>query len=79
MNLSADTRLAVLLVLYMLCCCLLLFVLQIVAMFVSLNFAWPEELQQLYSAMSVFNFNIQITAPEVSSNPLCQCLPSASS
>ena len=39
--------------------------LQIVAMFVSLNFAWPVELQQLYAAMSVFNFNIQITAPEV--------------
>jgi hypothetical protein len=34
-------------------------------MFVSLNFAWPVELQQLYAAMSVFNFNIQITAPEV--------------
>ncbi len=38
---------------------------QIVAMFVSFNFAWPVELQQLYAAMSVFNFNIQITAPEV--------------
>ncbi len=38
---------------------------QMVAMFVSLNFAWPKELQTLYSAMSVFNFNIQIAAPEV--------------
>jgi hypothetical protein len=38
---------------------------QIVAMFVSLNFAWPPELESLYAAMSVFNFNIQITAPEV--------------
>jgi hypothetical protein len=34
-------------------------------MFVSLNFDWPQELQSLYAAMSVFNFNIQITAPEV--------------
>ncbi len=43
---------------------------QIVAMFVSLNFAWPVELQQLYAAMSVFNFNIQITAPEVRGLPM---------
>ena len=34
-------------------------------MFVSLNFAWPQQLHQLYAAMSVFNLNIQITAPEV--------------
>ena len=40
-------------------------VLQVVAMFVSLNFDWPQELQSLFAAMSVFNFNIQITAPEV--------------
>jgi hypothetical protein len=52
------------------CACL-----QIVAMFVSLNFAWPVELQQLYAAMSVFNFNIQITAPEVSGEPQLSTRP----
>jgi hypothetical protein len=34
-------------------------------MFVSLNFLWPPELKALYNAMSVFNFNIQLVAPEV--------------
>jgi hypothetical protein len=34
-------------------------------MFVSLNFSWPTELQSMFAAMSVFNFNIQIAAPEV--------------
>ena len=39
---------------------------QIIAMFVSLNFAWPTQLHDLYSVMSVFNLNIQIAAPECS-------------
>jgi hypothetical protein len=34
-------------------------------MFVSLAFAWPQELKELFTSISLFNFNLQILAPEV--------------
>ena len=35
-------------------------------MFVSLAFAWPQELKDVFTSISLFNFNIQILAPECS-------------
>jgi hypothetical protein len=35
-------------------------------MFVNLAFAWPQELKDVFSPISLFNFNIQILAPECS-------------
>jgi hypothetical protein len=37
---------------------------QVLAMFARSNVKWPPDLQKLYLAMSAFNFNIDITAPE---------------
>ncbi len=37
---------------------------QVLAMFARSNVKWPAGLQSLFLAMSAFNFNIDITAPE---------------
>jgi hypothetical protein len=43
---------------------------QVLAMFSRSNVKWPEQLNQFFLMLSAFNFNIDITAPEV-----CLCAP----
>ncbi len=38
---------------------------QVLAMFSRSNVKWPEQLNQFFLMLSAFNFNIDITAPEV--------------
>ena len=37
---------------------------QVLSMFASTNVDWPESVERIYLAMSFFNFNLGITAPE---------------
>ncbi len=42
---------------------------QVLAMFSRSNVKWPEQLNQFFLMLSAFNFNIDITAPEVCAPP----------
>ena len=39
---------------------------QIVSIFVNLNFQWPDQLRKLFAAASTSTFNTQVLAPECS-------------